>query len=204
MRAVIFAGGGITDYSYISSYLTDNDYFIAADSGLDHLLKLGITPDVFIGDMDSVKNKVSAGEIIKLEVMKDETDTEAAAMLALDRGADELLLLGATGTRLDHTMANILLLKKLFDLKIPSKIIDEHNEIYFFKDKIELKGNVGDTLSILPLSDLFGVTTSGLMYALIKGSLTFGSSMGVSNVMTENICSITMTSGEALVIKSRD
>ncbi len=204
MRAVIFAGGSIREYDYIKSYLKDDDLIIAADSGFDHVLRLGITPDVFVGDMDSVKSEVVAKEIIKLEVMKDETDTEAAAMLAMDRGAKDILLLAATGTRLDHTLANILLLKKLYDNGVTATIVDEKNEIHFFKNKIKLFGNKDETVSVIPLSQMKGVTTSGLLYKLTDGELEYASSRGVSNVMTGNSCTITAAEGEALVIKSRD
>ncbi len=204
MRAVVFSGGSISDYNYIKELISSDDMIIAADSGFDHVSKLGITADAYIGDMDSVKNTVVCKEIIRLEVMKDETDTEAASMLAVSKGADEILLLAATGTRMDHTLANLLLLKKLYDMKIQAVVVDEHNEIRFLKDKISVSGEKGDTLSIIPLSTLSGVTTSGLLYQLNDGILEFGASMGVSNVMTDNICTIEIKNGEALIIKSRD
>ncbi|MBQ7794227.1 MAG: thiamine diphosphokinase [Clostridia bacterium] len=204
MRAVIFAGGKITDYSFAKSMLREDDLIIAADSGLEHFIKIGIEPDVTIGDMDSVQSKIIGKEIIKLEVMKDETDTEAAAMLAVKKGADNILLLGVLGTRQDHSIANVLLLKKLHDMNVSASIVDEHNEIHFFCGKIELSGKKGDTVSVLPLSNLEGVVTEGLFYALSGETLVFGESRGVSNVMTDEKCVITATSGTALIIKSRD
>ncbi len=204
MRAVIFSGGNIDNYEFTKQLLKSDDLIIAADSGFDHLKELGIIPDIFIGDMDSVQNEVLAKEVIKLEVMKDETDTEAAVRLAVKKGAEKILIFGGIGTRLDHTMANILLLKSIFDMGISASIIDSHNEIFYLKDKISITGKTGDTLSIIPLSDMFGATTSGLFYKLKNDELKFGSSRGVSNVMTDDSCEITVTSGEALVIKSRD
>ena len=204
MRAVIFAGGEIKDYAYAKSLIDKNDMLLAADSGLEHLIKMGLEPDVMIGDMDSVRSEVSGKEIIRLEVMKDETDTEAAMRVAIERGADEILLLGAMGSRKDHSLANVLLLKRLNDLKIKASVADEKNEIYYLDKSITVNGNKGDIVSILPLSDLEGISTEGLFYPLDNDTLYMGTSRGVSNVMLDTKCRITVRKGNALVIKSRD
>lgn len=204
MRAVIFAGGSIEDYGYTAGLLRRDDFIIAADSGYDHLQKMGIKPNVMIGDMDSVAGGYEADEIVRLNVMKDETDTEAAAMLAAERGADEILILGAIGSRADHSIANVLLLKKLSDLGISACAANEKNEIYFLDKTLALSGKKNDLVSILPLCELCGVTTEGLFYALSDDTLHFGAARGVSNVMTAQRCTISAKSGCALVIKSRD
>ena len=204
MRAVIFAGGSIEDYEYTSKLLRGGDLIIAADSGYDHLKKIGIKPDIMIGDMDSVSGVYEADEITRLEVMKDETDTEAAAMLAVERGADELLILGAIGSRADHSLANILLLKKLSDAGASACVANEKNEIYFLDKMLTLTGRRNDLVSILPLCELGGVTTEGLFYALEDDTLHFGAARGVSNVMTADTCTVSVKYGCALVIKSRD
>lgn len=204
MRAVIFAGGEVTDYRHAEGLLKSDDLLVAADSGLEHLIKLGVEPDIMIGDMDSVRSEIIGGEIIKLPVMKDETDTEAAIRVSIERGADEILLLGAMGTRKDHSIANVLLLKRLKDLGIKASVVDDKNEIYFLSDEVVISGIKGDLVSILPLSDLEGISAEGLFYTLDNDTLYMGTSRGVSNVMTENKCRITVKKGNALVIKSRD
>lgn len=204
MRAVIIAGGAVSDYDYIKTLIKPDDFLIAADSGLDHMKRLGLTADVAIGDMDSVKSGISAKEIVRLNVMKDETDTEVATLMAKERGADEILILAARGSRADHTTANMLLLKRLDDLGIKAHIADENNEIYFLNNEIRLYGKKDDIVSILPLGDLCGVTTEGLFYELCDDTLYFGAARGVSNVMTGESCHITVKSGCALVFKSRD
>ncbi len=204
MRAVIFAGGSIFDYEFVKSYIKEEDFIIAADSGFDHLKTLDIIPDIFIGDMDSVKSEIIANEIIRLEVMKDETDTESALKLAKEKGADEAVLFGATGTRIDHMLANVFLLKKANIIGITAVLIDEHNEVRYLNDEISIIGNCGDIVSIIPLTHIDGISTTGLYYTLNNDSMEFPTSRGVSNVMTEAICKITLKSGDALVIKSRD
>ena len=204
MRAVIIAGGAVSDYDYIKTLIKPDDFLIAADSGLDHMKRLGLTADVAIGDMDSVKSGISAKEIVRLNVMKDETDTEAATLMAKERGADEILILAARGSRADHTTANMLLLKRLDVLGKKAHIADENYEIYFLNIEIRLYGKKDDIVSILPLGDLCGVTTEGLFYELCDDTLYFGAARGVSNVMTGESCHITVKSGCALVFKSRD
>lgn len=204
MRAVIFLGGDVFDYGYIKRYLKDGDFIIAADSGYRHVKKLGLEADVMIGDMDSVSGEYSAKEIITLNVMKNDTDSEAAAMLAYERGADELVFLAFRGSRADHSLANMLLLKTVCELGISAFAADEHNEVYFLDKELRLFGEAGQTVSILPLCELCGVSCEGLMYALSNETLHFSKTRGISNEMTGNECTISAKSGCALVIKSRD
>lgn len=204
MRAVIFSGGDVPSEEFLKRCIKPDDFIIAADKGFCAAKKLGILPDITVGDMDSVTQEPKGKKLVKLNVMKDETDTEAAMRLATEAGADEILFLCALGGRADHALANMLLLKQLGDSGISASIADEKNEIYYMKDKITLAGTKGDTLSIIPICTLKGVKTENLLYALDGQEIACGTSLGVSNVMTENYCSITAQGGCAFVIKSRD
>ncbi len=204
MRAVIVSGGKIEDYEKIKSYILPDDYVIAADSGYDHLKIMRIKPDIVIGDLDSVKDKKIGENLIKLQVMKDETDTEAAVNIAIEKGFDEILILAGLGTRFDHSVANVFLLKYLASKNVKAMVLNEYNEIYYFFGEIELSGKKGDILSIIPISDISGIETSGLLYSLSLDTLKAGYSRGVSNVFTGNSCKITAKSGEGFIIKSRD
>lgn len=204
MRAVIFAGGEIRDYQFVKEIIKPDDIIIAADSGAEHIYKIGAEPDVLIGDMDSISVEPHGGEVIKLNVMKDETDTEAATRIALEKGADEIVILGATGTRLDHSLANILLLKQLSERNIKAQIMDEKNIVQYIDSSFEIEGDKGDILSVIPLTKLSIESTAGLLYEVNDDFLDVGSSRGISNVMTENMASVRVKNGSALVIKSRD
>ena len=160
MRAVVFAGGEVRDYEFLKRLIENDDLLIAADSGAEHLYKIGIEPDVLIGDMDSISVHPSGEEIIKLNVMKDETDTEAAARIAIERGADELIIVGATGTRLDHSLANLLLLKQLSEKNIKAQIRDEKNDVRYIDSSFEIDGREGDILSVIPLTRLYIESTT--------------------------------------------
>ncbi len=204
MRAVVFAGGEVRDYEFLKRLIENDDLLIAADSGAEHLYKIGIEPDVLIGDMDSISVHPSGEEIIKLNVMKDETDTEAAARIAIERGADELIIVGATGTRLDHSLANLLLLKQLSEKNIKAQIRDEKNDVRYIDSSFEIDGREGDILSVIPLTRLYIESTTGLLYEVNNDYLEVGSSRGISNVMTASIATVKVISGSALVIKSKD
>ena len=123
MRVVIIGGGSCeTDFEF-----KDSDYVICADHGYDHALKYEIVPDLLIGDMDSViADADSFPDKLVLPVRKDFTDSETAVRHAMDMHPDEIVLLGFTGTRMDHTLGNIFLLKLLDEKNIP---FDKNTEI---------------------------------------------------------------------------
>ena len=204
MRALVFAGGEVRDYRFIKNLIKNGDLLIAADSGAEHLYKIGLEPDVLIGDMDSISVKPTGKEVIKLNVMKDETDTEAAVRIAADKGADEIVIVGATGTRLDHSLANLLMLKHLAGNNIKAQIIDEKNSVRYIDGSFEIDGTDGAIVSIIPLTRLYIESTEGLLYEVREDYLEVGSSRGVSNVMTSATAKVKVRSGTALVIKSKD
>ncbi len=204
MKTALIVGNGEVDYRILKD-LPKDTYVICADGGLRHMEGLKVKPDVIIGDMDSVNSDITGENIIKYPVRKDFTDSEIAVDYAIENGFLKIIMLGFTGTRLDHTLANLFLLKKLSDNGINGYIKDFNNTVYFAKKENVILGKAGDIVSIIPVGgDLLGVTTKGLDYPLANETLEFSKSRGVSNVMTENECTITIEEGMALIIKSRD
>ena len=200
MRAVIIGGGYIGDHAYIKSKIKPDDYIICADAGYDHAVKMGIEPNILIGDFDSIADLPEDKEKIKYPTRKDFTDGEIAVKYALEHGFDDILLLAMTGDRADHTITDILLMTQCEN----ARMIDDNNEIYILKKSLKISGKKGDTLSIVPIGgDVEGIETQGLEYPLNRETLYFGESRGVSNVMTENECTITAEKGIGLVIKVR-
>lgn len=205
MRAVIIGNGTVLNYEYIKSKLKKNDYIICADGGLRHANALGIKPAVLIGDLDSVGNCEYDCEVINLNVKKDFTDSEICIKYLLLKDFDEILMLGVTGNRIDHTLNNLMLLKQIFDAGKKGCIIDDNNEIYYAAEENSIYGKKGDIVSIIPVGkSLLGVTTHGLEYPLVDEELFFAQSRGVSNVMISDKCHIQIKSGEGFIIKSRD
>ena len=210
MRAVILAGGSIHNDDIIRQYIRPDDFIICADSGYDHAVRMGISPQIVVGDLDSVEEDLTEAQVLgQIEVLsyppeKDYTDTELTVETALDRGADSILFLAATGFRLDHTIANILLLRSLLDEGIDAAVVDEHNEIRMLCGPTTLQGRRGALVSLIPVTDCSGVTTSGLQYPLDNATLPLGISRGVSNVFLGDTAQVTLSEGYLLAIQARD
>ncbi len=211
MTAVVVCNGMIEDYSYIKKYFDKADFVICADGGATHLRKLGIVPDVLLGDFDSILKvdldyyRESGVEVLKFPYKKDKTDTELAVELAADRGFKDVILVGALGKRQDHSLSNVFILKKMLDRGIKGIIADKHNEIMLVRDRIELKREINLKVTLLSLTEKTeGVNTDGLLYPLTDATLELGSSWGVSNEFAGETAEISVKDGLLLVIKSID
>jgi thiamine pyrophosphokinase len=209
MRTVIISGGKIADYSYIKRQikLFGAEIIICADSGYDHAVKMGLDADIVVGDFDSTGLAACLPEkakIVRLPAEKNLTDTEAALHEARKAGAREFLFAGVTGTRADHTLTNVFMLRSCLERGEDAEIIDEHNAVKMTDSRLEITGEEGALVSLVPLCDCFGVTTEGLKYPLLNAELRLGEGRGVSNVMTGESASAGVEKGVLLVIRARD
>ncbi len=212
MRAVVFANGVMDRWPAGLEIFPAHDLIIAADGGLRHCLKWGLTPRIIVGDMDSADpDDLTAlddeqTEIIRHPARKDETDLELALKLAVDKRADEIAVVAALGARWDMTFSNVLLLGASFLQKTTVKIFEASHELVCLTggQKIELRGRPGDRVSLLPLtSDAVGVTLRGLEYPLENAVLTLGSSKGVSNVFKDQRAQVELKQGLLLITIDR-
>ena len=208
-RAVIFAAGDLIDTDRVRAVVDAEDLVIAADGGVVHAHALGIAPDVVVGDFDSaMPERVKAAsadgaEVIVHPARKDATDLELALLLAVDRGAEEVLILGAMGGRWDQSLANLLLPCGEAFADIAVRLFDGVTSACWLHGpaQLEFAGSPGDTVSLVPLSgSAEGITTRGLTYRLDGGRLEFGSTRGVSNVMTDDTCAVQIQSGRLLCV----
>lgn len=210
MRAVIFVNGTIEEYAAFLPWLMAGDYLIAADGGARHALALGCRLDAVVGDLDSLEpNLVNAlakagVTISRYPVAKDQTDLELAIEFALDQGATEVVLMGAVGDRLDQTLANLLILAQR---EWPARLtLVERNQMAQLVSPgqlVTLQAQVGDTVSILPLSDVVtGITYSGMRYPLQDATLHFGSTRGISNEVSAVPATISIATGRILLIQT--
>ncbi len=209
MRALIFANGMLDGQEKVPELIRPDDLIIAADGGANHCDALGITPDILIGDMDSVRPDVlkrlrTAGvEIIAHPARKDQTDLELALGLACERGASEVIVLAALGHRWDMSLANISLLSAS---DLPISFIEGQQEITLIRGgrRAEFHGNPGDILSLIPVrGDALGVTLEGLEYPLDNDALRFGATRGISNVLREKTAAVCLRQGMLLCIRIR-
>lgn len=215
MKYVIISGGYIDD-KFAVEWLEKNkyDYMIAADSGMNFLHRNNIIPDVIAGDFDSVSlesldafSKMEGVEMLRLNPIKDDTDTEFVIREAIRRGATSVTVLGATGTRLDHVLANVYLLGIGLEEGVEIQLVDAHNRIRMIEDSIEISKaeQFGGFVSVLPVKgDAKGVTLEGMKYPLKGADVSCFSSLGVSNEIVDDVARISVEQGTLLVIESRD
>ena len=171
-RCVILSAGPVEDSERLRPLLKKDDWIIAADGGGRLAAALGVKPAGLVADFDSSAPPDTGGdtEIVRLPMEKDWTDTQAAAMLALDRGYRDFLLLGCTGGRLDHTLANIAVL--LYLLRNHRKAQVAVWALYsflwdFVLVYLQLRGQPGFELSQMFTTyyEWFGVAAAVLMLA---------------------------------------
>lgn len=208
MRAVVFVNGVVDDYDALRRWLLPDDTLVCADGGTRHCLALGLTPDVVVGDLDSVGQDVVA-ELARLEVAverhptdKDQTDLELALERALRDGADEVLLLGALGGRLDQTLANLLILAQR-PWPAPIRLAEGKQIAQVLRggDSLTVDAPPGSTVSVVPLSALVtGITYHGLKYPLIDATLRLGSTRGISNEVAASPITVRIARGLLLVV----
>lgn len=211
-RAIIFANGRMQDPPDILSNRQPSDLIIAADGGTHHCKSLGITPNIIIGDFDSLDPKEvityqQAGvEIYQYPIRKDETDLELVLQFTMKQEISELYIIGALGERWDMTVANILLMAHPMFTRLKIRLLDGSQELVLLRgeDQIELHGQPGFQLSLIPLAgDAHGITTHGLEYSLNDESLYFASTRGVSNVFLHDHAQVIVKEGVLLCILNR-
>lgn len=204
-RAVVIAGGEIHTIPIIES----DDLVIAADSGYDHALSLGIQVDLLIGDLDSISPEgLDHARDHDVETMefprdKDRTDLELALRAALDRDATAVDIHGGEGGTIAHFLGVALSLAHSdwegIDLAwhTGTGIVRPATR----NRSVEVSVEVDDTITIIPVGDVHGVTTSGLRWPLENASMEHGTTLGISNEATARTVTATVDQGALLVIQ---
>jgi thiamine pyrophosphokinase len=211
VKAIVVAGGDAVASD--AALLTGADIVIAADSGAEWLKANGLRPDVVIGDMDSVDPAVLArlaAEGVTIERHppdKDASDAELAVDRALGAGADEVVILGAVGGgRLDHELANLLLLAEPAWRAVRLRIVRGGTAARALHggDAVTLGAAAGDLVTLLPLAgDAAGVRTVGLRFPLDGETLRLGRSRGLSNRVEHAPASVSLERGTLLIIETQ-
>lgn len=207
MRVVVVAGSSLAS-DLDGPLLASADLLVAVDGGGEALAKVGLVPALLVGDMDSISAQTrealeSQGvEVLLLSTAKDETDTEAALRLVVERGADDITVYGALGgPRLDHLMGNLLLLSAPWLAGVRVRMVDDRHEAFLAKKDCEFSGDEGDIVSLLPLTpEVEDVRTDRLAYPLTGETLHQWATRGVSNVMTGARARVTHGAGVLLLI----
>lgn len=212
MRAVVFAAGRVEGYERLRPHIDRPELVLCADGGARHALALNLKPDLVLGDFDSAGPalfaELEAGSIPlrRVDAEKDQTDSHLALIEAVRRGATEILLIGATGGRLDHTLSNLLLLPGL-PPSVSVTVLDGQGSLRLMRPQsaLSVQANPGGYLSLVPLSpQVDGVHISGVKWPLNGATLRWGESLGVSNLITGPEVQIRIGGGYLLVIQAWD
>ena len=198
-KCYIIAGG---DFDGFFDKINEEDMVIAADKGYVHAKEANITPTMIIGDFDSA-NQPEGDLVIKLNPIKDYTDTKAALMVAEDWGYDEIIIYGGLGGRESHTFANITNALEFKKKGINVVLKSKYKSFYIVDDKLDykIKDSEDFYVSIFALSDIVkGVDIKGLYYELNNFDLANDNALGVSNETTGKDFRIKVKSGYLLVI----
>lgn len=203
MRCVIISGSPDTNVEEIKSLCTSDDFIVCADSGYSFAKKAGLTPNLIIGDFDSLKEELPQNtEVVKLNTHKDDTDTEHCVMECIRRGYKDFLLLGSIGGRTDHTFANIATLAFLSEYNYNGIARNNGEEIRILKEgSYEMNNKKGLIFSVFPYGcESVNVTYKGAEYMLNNKTLTYNVSRGISNVFADDEAEITINRGRAILL----
>ena len=203
MRCVIISGSPDTSVEEIKTLCTDDDFIVCADSGYTFARKAGLNPDLIIGDFDSLEEELPTDtEVVKLNTVKDDTDTEHCVMECIRRGYKDFLLLGSVGGRTDHTFANIAILSFLSEYNYHGVARNNGEEIQILKEgTYNMDGKKGLTFSVFPYGcESVNVTYKGAKYPLDSYTLTYNVSRGISNVFSDENAEIVVNRGRAILL----
>ncbi len=180
----------------------EDDLVIAADKGYEVALSLGITPDIVVGDFDSLGKVPDAENLIQLNVRKDDTDMEHAVGVALEKGCDDLIVYGAVGGKLDHTLGNIAVAERV--ALAGGKILfcgDDSSFTVIHNSFCAFPARSGGRISVFSLKEIsHGVTIKGLSYEADKIDLPRAVTRGVSNEFAGQPSRISVTDGTLLIV----
>lgn len=217
MNRILIITGGEVDITSSQKYTESIKYsiIIAVDGGLKTAKQLNLLPDIVLGDFDSVswelldEYKKKGCEIIKLNPMKDDTDTEAAYVKAVEYKAEEIHILGGIGSRFDHSLANVFLLKRAYEEGIKAYIISEYCRISIITghNQIEKEKLYGKYVSLIQFDgNALGVTLKGFEYELDKFNFDTAKTyrLGISNELTKENATIDIEEGYMLMIEAKE
>ncbi|MEQ8200318.1 MAG: thiamine diphosphokinase [Syntrophomonadaceae bacterium] len=190
MRCIILANGEYGEMDAYKDIFENSDTILCADGGANYAFRLGIIPDSVIGDLDSVRPEVrkyftaQGVEFIQYPVRKDLTDLQLAMDLARERGADQMVLLGALGKRLDHTLHNLYAGIELVRQGVRLSHYTPECRVYLVGDELVIEGTAGDIVSLIALTDrVEGASVDGFEYSLKEPVLLSDKPYAVSNVL---------------------
>ena len=207
MRAFIYTGGAVRA-EYITEHPKADDLCIAADQGYHTAKALGERIDLLLGDFDSIGSvpRDEGVEIRQVPAEKDYTDTQLAVEIALERGAEDIVIIGGLSGRLDHTLSTLAILEDLHARGVYGTVTDGQSRVRYMKSTSTLIARSPyKYLSLIAADETVkGVDIEGCKYPLKKATLRRRNQFAVSNEITGNVAFIAVKKGGVFVIESRD
>lgn len=203
---VIMGAGEIHSLEKIREMIPENSFVISADGGLEYLEKMQISPDLIVGDFDSLsKSHGIPRDSIVFPSEKDDTDTEIALNEAIKRGFKQVLIFGGTGGRLDHTIANLSSLIYAAENGVQAFLIDERNKAFVLSEgSHELDFEENSYVSFFNFGcDFSVISLTGFKYPLEKYKMKTSYPIGVSNEFAEKNCLVRIERGIILAVISK-
>ena len=213
--AIIITGGSLDEELVLCTIRGEmNPWIIGVDKGVEFLYRHAIMPSYIVGDFDSLSEEIvdyyknnTNVPIREFNPVKDASDTEIAVRLGITLGCERLLILGATGGRVDHLWANVQTLMIPFKAGVEAVILDPLNRIRLIGGETHLKkeGAFGPYFSVFPLGEIvYGFSIKGAKYPLKEHTLTPYDSLCVSNQIEEDEVVIDFTTGVVILMETRD
>lgn len=205
-RAWVFAGGDFQPEGFDHAWLSEGDMIVGVDHGIAHCLDTGLVPDVIIGDFDSVDSSVLSDRRLTdvtrkiYPARKASSDLELALDWLSDIEVDRVIVMGISGGRSDHHLINWMLPAQQrwsFAMELIDRTVHAH--VVTPRHALNTSAQVGQTISLMPLPEASGVCTAGLEYALHDARMCVGTSLGLSNVASQETISVTISQGGLLV-----
>ena len=213
MNTLIICNGRMKKHNKMYKLLKGYKRIIAVDGGVRHARKMGLKPDIVIGDFDSIsekdrnyvkKEKIS---LIKFPSIKDKTDSELALDYCIANGIKEITIVAYSGNRLDHTLANITMFSTKSD-KLNIRLVDLYNDSYIVNGDFTYESEdltADHFVSIIPMSADISIENSrGLHYPVNGKKVEFGSTLCVSNYTSDRCFSLTVSAGNALIVIAKE
>ena len=205
VKCVIVSGAPDSDIQFIKNKLDRSAFIIAADSGYKNCLKVGIIPDLIIGDFDSSSCPQFGSRVIRLPVEKDDTDTFYCVKEAVRRGYSEIELLCAIGNRVDHTYSNMLCLEYCRQNGVQCTIFNAKNRLTLVENEIEFEEEEYHYFSVFAfLGTAKGVSIKGAYYETDNVDIEPWDQFGQSNHFNGRKVKISVNEGKILLIMSND
>ena len=208
MSRCIIIGAGEISRSFLTDFsLREDDFVICADGGFAHARQAGICPDLLMGDQDSFTEGFPEGyEKLVCRPEKDDSDMMLAVKEGIARGYGNFVLLGATGGRFDHTLANLQTIAYGLEQGVFVMMADQHNMVTMLRDgSVKMPRMDGYYLSVFSYGEVCeGVTLEGVKYPLSDYRLTNLFPLGLSNGILADEATVTVKKGTLIIVVAKD